>query len=216
MKIPVGSVSVDMIEAGCRACWHEARTGFERETLAVWGKLCEANPMRLALDIGAYTGIYAVGAAMHGMPVHAFEPLDRNADRLRENAKANGVGGLVWVHRHVVSHKNGVAVLNFNARMKEMTSGASIIATKCGYERREVVSRTLDSYAFDDVALIKIDVERAEPWVIEGAAKTLETWKPTLIVEALDDNQRDAVVTAAKGYRVAEVLDKRNLLMVPN
>jgi len=215
MKIPVGSITVDMVEAGCRACWHESQTGFERDTLAVWGKLCAAAPTRLAIDVGAYTGIYAVSAAMHGMTVHAFEPLDRNADRTRENAKANGVGGLVWVHPHVVSNRNGVAVLNFNGRMKEMTSGASIISTKHGYERQEVTSRTLDSYEFEDVATIKIDVERAEPLVLEGAAKTLEKWKPTLIVEALDDNQRDAVCAAVKGYRVADVLDKRNLLMVP-
>jgi hypothetical protein len=41
----------------------------------------------------------------------------------------------------------------------------------------------LDDFAFEDVSLIKIDVEGHERSVIAGARRTIERWRPTFIVE---------------------------------
>jgi FkbM family methyltransferase len=48
--------------------------------------------------------------------------------------------------------------------------------------------RTLDSFAFVDVDLIKIDVEGFEYHVLLGARKTLGRCKPTIIVEQKPGN----------------------------
>lgn len=50
-------------------------------------------------------------------------------------------------------------------------------------ETIDVQVRTLDSYGFDRVAAMKIDVEGAELDVIRGAAETLARWRPLLLVE---------------------------------
>ena len=43
--------------------------------------------------------------------------------------------------------------------------------------------RTLDSFGFASVGLIKIDAEGHEEAVLKGAADTLSRWRPSLIVE---------------------------------
>lgn len=47
----------------------------------------------------------------------------------------------------------------------------------------EVELRSLDSYGFDNVTFIKIDVEGHEESVLAGARETLERCHPTLLVE---------------------------------
>lgn len=47
----------------------------------------------------------------------------------------------------------------------------------------KVPCRTIDSFEFDDVDAIKIDVEGSELMVIEGAEKTIDKWRPSVQVE---------------------------------
>ena len=54
---------------------------------------------------------------------------------------------------------------------------------KVQYEKVPVKIKTLDSYDFQDVDIIKIDVEGFEYDVLLGATKTLETWNPVVQVE---------------------------------
>jgi hypothetical protein len=51
--------------------------------------------------------------------------------------------------------------------------------------RFEVVVRTLDSYAFEEVRIIKIDVEGSEMEVLDGGRETIRRYRPPLIVELL-------------------------------
>jgi hypothetical protein len=50
----------------------------------------------------------------------------------------------------------------------------------------EVECRLLDDFAFDKVAVIKIDVEGHESAVLRGAVGTLEKHRPAVIVEVED------------------------------
>ena len=59
----------------------------------------------------------------------------------------------------------------------------SNINTRPSQQIVEVDARTIDSYNFDDVDAIKIDVEGSELLVIEGATKTIDTHRPSVQVE---------------------------------
>jgi len=48
----------------------------------------------------------------------------------------------------------------------------------------DVEVKVLDDYNFESIKVIKIDVEGHERQVLEGATKTIQKWKPILIVEA--------------------------------
>jgi len=215
MRIPVGHVSVEAIEAGDRVCLRYLDGGvFEPETLTVWARLCRAAVGRTVLDVGAYTGLFAISAALMGCKVHAFEALPRNAQRSALNIRSNAVDDKVALHKAAVSDAIGEAKFSFNGTMA-LTSGGSLLAEKRSYTTITVPVVTLDSLDLQDVAAIKIDVERAEPLVLRGAVETLARCRPTLIVEVLGDDEKSAVMAAVKGYEVSEVLDGRNWLMVP-
>jgi hypothetical protein len=71
--------------------------------------------------------------------------------------------------------------------------------------RFEVEVRTLDSYAFRDVRIIKVDVEGSEMEVLEGGRETILRDRPPLIVELLTGAHADPVAVtetfcAAYGY----------------
>jgi len=72
---------------------------------------------------------------------------------------------------------------------------------KVDYEKIPVKIKTLDSYDFQDVDIIKIDVEGFEYDVLEGAVKTVEKWKPVVQVEMVYGQPHRF------GHTVHEILD---------
>ncbi len=209
MIIQVGDVSVDLIEDGDRICLGlRAGKKWEPESRAVWSTLCAKGGT--ALDIGAYTGVYAIAAAKLGCASFAFECLPGNADRLQRNAVANDAH--VALVRSAVSDFNGRTSFSFNPKVP-FTSGGSLLGNK--HPAISVNVCTIDSMDFDNVTAMKIDVEHNEPAVLRGAAKTIARCKPAIILEVLDDKGRAGVRAALPGYKVARELDTRNWLMMP-
>ena len=49
--------------------------------------------------------------------------------------------------------------------------------------RIEVPVRILDDYALDNVSVIKMDVEGREIPALEGGARMIRRWRPTLLIE---------------------------------
>jgi FkbM family methyltransferase len=209
MRFEVGTAAVEMIEDGDRQCAHvRDGRGFEPDSLAIWGGLCARGGT--ALDVGAYTGLYSISAALLGCSVIAFEPMPFNAKRLRLNSEANGVK--VDLRQVVASDRSGETFITYNPRVK-LTSGASLVGK--GGQRIKVRSMAIDDLKLEQVTAIKIDVERAEPLVLAGAVATIERCKPALLVEVLGDVEKAAVLAAVTGYRVEQEIDVRNWLMLP-
>lgn len=210
--IDVGGAVVRLITEGDRVAWHAEHDegGFEPETLACWAELCRGG---VALDIGAYTGIYAISAALLGSDAVAFEPFTPNRERLIENMVLNAVN--IAVLEDAISDKNGTEWLS-HAIVPKLTSGGSLMRRVAGQRLGQRVStRTIDSFKFPTIEAIKIDVERAEPLVLAGARETLARCRPSVIVEALDGTIGMVIADAMWGYRMDRFMDGRNLLMVP-
>jgi FkbM family methyltransferase len=163
------------------------------------------------LDIGAYSGLFAIGASLLGCSVLAFEPMPFNANRFEFNAANNGCK--IALMRAAVSDKNGSVDITYNSKVP-FTAGASLIRKK-GPKLR-VPSVTVDSFKFQQLTAIKMDVERAEPLVLKGALETLERCKPRMLVEALGESERAAVLASVPDfYRLADVIDVRNMVLLP-
>ena len=216
IEVPVGPLMVKMDPAGggCGVCQHMLKEGcFEPESLAVWA--AALRPGRVALDIGAYTGIYAIGAALMGATVWAFEPYPVTFDRLHHNAGLNGIGttgreGLTSV-MNAVSAEAGDALLCHD-RPRGFPSAASL--ERSGRYGVQVTTVALDQLTLPGrVSVMKIDVERHEPAVLRGAAALLERDRPVLIVESLGPAEERAILAAAPDYRIMNRLDRRNLLL---
>ena len=63
----------------------------------------------------------------------------------------------------------------------------------------KVEARTIDSFGFSEVSLIKIDVEGHEAEVLHGAEKTISAFHPVIIVEISKGN-RTVVMPILKGH----------------
>lgn len=180
---------------------------FEPDTLLVWKTMCK--PGGIALDIGAYNGLFAIIAAHCGCQSFAFEPMPFNHHRLLQNVALNNVR--VVPSSSLVSDVVGMREITYNPKVK-FTAGASIYRKEG--RKIKVPSVTVDSLNLP-VTAIKIDVERAEDLVLRGAANTLQQYRPELIVEVLRPDREQGIMDLLPGYKIVERLDERNLVLVP-
>lgn len=136
---------------------------------------------RRAIDAGAHVGIMSLRLSKTFDVVESFEPI------LDEYLKQN-VGKNVNVYNHALGEKETTVSME----MGVYNSGMS--AVKPAHEIRNAAKlisnvsvKTIDSYEFDDVDFIKIDVERYEWQVIQGAMKTIERCLPVCCIELHND-----------------------------
>lgn len=187
--------------------------GFEPLTRAAWREWLEVHPYGTVLDIGAYSGVYSLIAAPLVSCVVAFEPFDVAADRFEENRQLNGFAAeRVALFRFAVGAET-VRDCRLITRNPGMTSAGRVVR---GGGSIDV--RTIDEFCddFPPVTAIKIDVEGMEPDVIMGARHTINTHKPFIVAECLDDDSRARLERDLSdwGYKF-DFADGRNLLCYP-
>jgi len=159
------------------------------------------RPGMVVYDLGANVGFYTLLAARlvgaDGLVV-AFEPLPRNLGYLRRHVALNACGN-VMVIEAAVSDRVGEAKLRAddNASAHLGADGDLLVRTL-----------TLDDVVFGQglrpPTIVKVDVEGAELDVLRGAARTLETWRPTLLLSTHSTVLRREChrVLAEAGYRL--------------
>ena len=199
------AVENDLFWTGYAGAW-------EGNSLALWRDLCPG--METILDVGANSGVYALAAAAlcPETLVVAFEPVPRVADRLRTNAALNG--DRIVVETVAVSDRDGTARLHDQEGDHAYSASLEYAMLAGAYTHSyDVPVVTLDGYCatrrIERVDLMKIDVERHEPQVMEGARRILEESRPALLVEILDREIGQAVADriAGLGYRAYAVHD---------
>ena len=157
---------------------------------------------RVALDIGGCVGMMAVPLAQHYKGVFTFEinPTVRNCLNLNTKPYKN-----ITVFGFGMSNHNGVTKFH-----QSEISGHSRI-TNDGEILLPV--RTLDSFMFDNIDLIKLDVEGHEYQTLVGAVETLKRCKPLVITEIHSQRTRSSYEYRQKifdlmdelGYRLIDV-----------
>lgn len=210
-SVEIDGLQIHLVETHDRTVLHMQRGGYEGDSLTVWARLQQPNAV--ALDVGAYTGIYSIIAAMRGAKAIAVEPMPAQQWRISVNAARNKVK--VELLPVAASDYEGTATLNYNPKVP-LTTGASLEDGIHNHTAGIVVRCiTIDSLGLENVGAIKIDVERHEPCVIRGAMKTIERYRPPMLVETLDGDMRKKVLELLPSYEAASILDGRNTLFTP-
>ncbi|MEM0500508.1 MAG: FkbM family methyltransferase, partial [Candidatus Korarchaeota archaeon] len=81
--------------------------------------------------------------------------------------------------------------------------------------RAKALDEVIDQLKVKKVNLIKIDVEGAELEVLEGLARTLEKYRPTVIVEVLGDPRKVEEFANSKGYKMKRI-NPTNYILKPS
>jgi FkbM family methyltransferase len=139
-------------------------------------------PGTTALDVGAHIGSLTVPLARLVGPkgrVYAFEPQMKVFRELFYNLRLNDLDNAVPL-RYAASSEPGII------EMDPIRAHDGRVAIGRGGDRAE--ARTIDSFGFSDVSLIKIDVEGHEASVLKGAEKTIMTHHPVIFIEVWDKN----------------------------
>lgn len=134
---------------------------------------------RRFLDIGANVGVYSFYFRNIFRNIDAFEPIAEITYRLKSLQAPH-----IHIHNIALSNRAGDINLNIPIINGITTPARASIETRDSKNiKRNVKIRTVDSYDFDDIDLIKIDVEGHEESVIKGAQNTIKKTLPIILVE---------------------------------
>jgi FkbM family methyltransferase len=138
------------------------------------------------VDVGANVGLHAVQLArrVQRLQVLAFEPVGDTFAMLERNIAKNGVPEQVQARRVAVSDKRGTLRLTKRFQYGNFVVPDDAAVAADAFE--EVLCLTLDELveeSSDRVDAIKCDVEGAELGVLRGATRTLERYRPMLLLE---------------------------------
>ena len=171
--------------------WKGLTGGWEKISMRLWIELCRRSTT--ILDIGANTGVYALAAKSikPDAKVYAFEPVKRVKEKLDANIRLNNYD--IVAIEAALSNYNGQATiydqpgehtLSVTVNKNMANDGAEIIEVEIP---TLTLSSFIEKYALSSLDLMKIDVETHEPEVLEGMGEYLSLFRPTMLIEILND-----------------------------
>jgi FkbM family methyltransferase len=149
------------------------------------------------LDIGANIGCITQALVAAGHTVQAWEPQPEVYNLLARNC-----GNIATLHNCALGSSRGIAFMPKVDYSKVGNFGGLGI----GSGTLEVEVMTLDSYQFQDISLMKIDVEGFEEEVLRGATETIGRCKPIIYLEADRQEKLKSLANylAELGYSITE------------
>jgi FkbM family methyltransferase len=185
------------------------------------------------LDVGANLGSYALpmAKAYPGLELVCFEPQPLVCDLLRKNIELNQLSNVV-THALALSDSAGEVTATLPEYELEPNIGAFSLDEEVQAHDYEVKTRgatqtvqlrTLDSFDFREVRMLKVDVEGLELSVLRGGQQTLvQNGFPPLLFEAWTwkpwyaQRRRELIAwVEALGYRVRSFGAFNNLAQHP-
>lgn len=167
---------------------------------------------RVAVDIGAYAGLWSMQLEKQFAQVHAFEPMPEHCECFERN-----LAGSTRTVLHSCALGNS---------HKQVAMAQEEFSTMCAHltdAPGDIQVQRLDDFALTEVDFIKIDCEGYELHVLKGGEQTIRENLPVIIVEqkpglaqrfGLPEIGAVDYLRMTMGYRQAEV-HAGDYIMVP-
>lgn len=137
------------------------------------------------VDIGAHVGISVIQWSSIFSKVTAFEPmidhfncLVKNTENLKNvicyNSAISNTDGSIYGAYRSTKNSGSFQLLDSNYSQPNKKSPRKIY---------EISVKQLDSYNFENIDLLKVDVEGWELEVLKGSTETIKKHKPVLLIE---------------------------------
>jgi len=166
------------------------------KSLDLYGEYCEqeftimqhmVKPTDYVLDIGANIGVHTIWFAKHAFQgfVSAFEPNEFSRELLQKNLHNNQIKN-VTVYNNCLGNKvSSVFISSYSPHVPGNYGECTVLNKRAGpFHTSQMV--TVDDLDPVKIDFMKIDVEGYEKEVIQGAIKSIEKFKPSMLVEVND------------------------------
>lgn len=211
-----GGERVELVEPGrCHVArevyWENGRLASASDNLAMKVLQGISRDTDTFLDIGAYTGLFALVAAASNRQLKAvaYEILPENYLRLQANVWANNL--IDRVEACLVGLSDTTGWLSLPKKTGGWTLPSSISLASEFEDGLRIPVKTLDAIYSEPHRLgrvaMKLDVEGFETNVIAGGAKLIAQSKPSIICEILPSADGAAIERLLKplGYRFFQI-----------
>jgi FkbM family methyltransferase len=133
--------------------------------------------------------------------IGSFEPYQKNFDILSKNAR--------FSYRNFVTNKNDEKKYSISPVWGDANLGY-ITPSKDGEKVNNIF---IDFYEFDNIGLIKIDIEGHELEALKGAFNTIKKSTPCIIAEHHTNEEHIQVLDYLKqfGYKLETIIKEDNL-----
>lgn len=169
---------------------------------------------RTMIDVGANVGIFARPSAAVFERVICFEPISINFAALELN-----MADCTNVVLHPVGLSDKPQHVKFEMQIDKCGYCYQINewSMNPGFSTHEGDLVTLDSYGYDEVDWIKVDVEGFELQVLEGGRNTIQRNRPWLLLERGEQEHLHSqwLNDVCGPYEAAPVKSKTNTIWVP-
>jgi FkbM family methyltransferase len=160
------------------------KNGFEPDMVQLFRAV--ANDSETILDIGANIGCTALLFGELSKNVYAFEPSQTTFSFLEKNILRSGLKN-VFLQNIGLGAEPGEYTLTFAPSNRSGGFVSNQTQASAGHAVEKIVIHQLDevvnSLNLQKIDFIKIDVEGFEGHVLRGAAKTLSSHKPIVVLE---------------------------------
>jgi FkbM family methyltransferase len=149
------------------------------------------------VDAGANIGFFSVYAGLvRRAKVHAFEASPEIFSLLKRNVEVNCLEELVTVYNVPLYDRETELTLNplwvdwpktvegkIDYERHGNSGGLSLVPGACAIGGYSFASKTLDSFMFQNVKLIKVDTQGSDLRILVGAEETIKRCKPIILFE---------------------------------
>ena len=202
--------------------WKGLDGGWESTSIMLWSKLCSSA--NVIIDIGANSGLYSLvaKAVSPQSAVYAFEPISRVYKRLVRNNAINRYN--IITEESALSNYDGEGIVydTADSHILSVTVNKNLHADHIPSHPVTISVKRLDTYFkekdINKLDLLKIDVETHESEVLEGMKLLLDRFKPTLLIEVLNDDvgSRIQAIVAPYGYLYFDIDEGKRITQVQN
>jgi len=155
------------------------------------------------IDVGGHIGRFTTLMAKQRWDVISFEPVKTNYEALKNNLAINECETFAETYNLGLGNQSSAQTIYFNP--KEMGE-ASLIQNNGKTSKDEIKIVRFDELMkrreFEDLCIVKIDVEGHENNVVEGMSEFIENHRPLLIIELWEEHSQNLILfLKSLGYK---------------
>lgn len=171
------------------------------------------KPNDFILDIGANIGTFTLPISnIKNVTVYAFEPYAPNYTLLKYNVVRNNINNIKIFNR-AVGNKVGYTTISetvkthdvydkYKVKYKKLTETTNPGAIRLGKGNVKTKIVTVDSLKLKKLDFMKVDVEGFEPFVFDGAKKSIKKFKPSILFEHNTTNEEFIKIKKELGFDI--------------